>query len=641
MSRADISVIVVNYNGAGYIEPCLSSVPETMPLIIVDNGSRDASLERFATAFPKARVVASGVNGGFARGVNLGVAEASTTYVCLLNPDARLEKGALEALASHLDQHPEAGMVAPQLLHEDGRPQHSFDNFPSLATAFLNKSLLRLLNPSRFPSKRQVFTEPREVESVIGACLMARRSLFRQIGGLDEEYFLFLEETDACLKAWRAGAKVVFFPGAKVVHLQGRAKDKVRIRARIEYTRSLFKFFRKNRPCQWLPLRILFPLKNLLEFVFQAPAAVTPKGRRRWIETAALLGWQLAGAPKGWGLSRAREPRSLRLSDGTWVLESHAEAFNQFNEKRRSQKLIEETDGKRRLEFTSAGRTYLIKVYKTRGWARFRTWLFGGRPSHERDMTLALLDRGIPIAPVVAIRERGGDPWLAVEKLEGARTVQEILLDANTPESRRRGLLRDYGRFVRRLFDAGVWQYDFNPTNVLVHEGRLLLIDFERMRLHAGRTPESERTYLFSKMQRIPALSRSSRLRFFLAYLEADAKARRTWKSQARAVLKRQVVQQEADSGRAEQRCLEDNRDYGLVKNGEIVAHYWKWRPERTGGLKEAEVAAFLSAPEQWVAEDHPEALKAWVEACRSGAQPLAVLLPKGGPAGRLIRKRR
>lgn len=638
MSRADITLVIVNYNGRDYIGPCLDSLPAGVPVVVVDNASRDGSPDEIAAKHPKAVLIRNESNAGFARAVNQGVAASRTTYVCLLNPDARLQPGALEALAGRLDAHPDEGMAAPQLLHEDGRRQHSFDNFPSLATAFLNKSLLRLLAPRRYPSKRHELPGPTAVESVIGACMMVRRSLIDRIGGLDEAYFLFLEETDWCLRAWKAGSKVVCVPEARVVHLQGRAKDRVRVRARVEYIRSLHLYFRKNRPCQAGCFAAFLPIKSFIELLFGIFALPTAKGRRRWVETGAVLGWSLFGHPAKWGLSRARAPRQLQMSDGTWALEAHAAAFNRFDEKRRQIRILEETDGKRRMEFTAEGRVYLLKAYKPSGFgARLKALLGASKVAHERAMSLGLLEKGIPCAPVVATRDKAAERWAAVEKIPGARTVQEALLDPARPSASRRRLCRDYGRFARRLLDAGVWQYDFNPSNVLMDGDRLLLIDFERMRLYPGRVPEGERRYLLAKMHRLPDLGRTDRLRFLKAYLDADAVEAGAWKSIAKDLLARHGRQRGRDDARAERRCVEENRDYARFEQGEFWGWYLRKRPERDGGLEAAQIEALAAGtlPGRW--EEQADAMAAWTAQARPGSGPQAVLVKKGARSGRLF----
>jgi hypothetical protein len=634
----NVSVVVVNFNGGEITPACLESIPSGVETIVVDNGSKDGSPDAIAGKFPAVTLLRYAVNLGFARAVNQGIARSRGRYVCLLNNDARLAPDTLSTLEAYMDAHPDVGMTAPQLMHEDGRKQHSFDNFPSLATAFLNKSLLRLFAPGKYPSKNQEFTESREVESVIGACMMVRRDLIERIGALDEAYFLFLEETDWCLRARRAGSKVVFVPSSKVVHLQGKTRDKARIRGKIEYTRSFFTYFRKNKPLSYPFLRLFHPFKSLIEFVFQTLLVFLPKVRRRWVETAAVLGWQLCFCPRGWGLSKAIDTKVIILRDGTRVDEAYAEAFNDFDGKRRSTKVIKDLKWKRTLEYAAGGKTYFIKIYKSPTWLRrLKVMIAGSRASHEWAMSDGVYHRGIRQAPVVAMREGGGEDWVAIEKLEGWSQLQETLL--TSPDPRR--LCVAYGRFARRVLDAGIWQYDFNPTNVLVRDGEFRLIDFERMKLYGAAVPLRERLYLLGKMNRIPDLSRTDRLRFLKGHLGSDARELRDWKAFARKILGLHGVQVAVDLVRSEHRCLAENRDFAAFEVGEWRGHYRRKRSEREGGLTLDEVRALAEGvPEGYRFEPAADAIAEWQKANRKasegGPAPLAVILKRSSSEGKI-----
>jgi GT2 family glycosyltransferase/tRNA A-37 threonylcarbamoyl transferase component Bud32 len=633
-----VSVVVVNFNGGEFTPACLESIPRGVETIVVDNGSKDGSPDAIAEKFPSVILLRCAVNQGFARAVNQGVARSTGKYVCLLNNDARLSPDTLSTLAAYMDAHPDVGMTAPQLMHEDGRKQHSFDNFPSLATAFLNKSLLRLLAPGKYPSKKQEFEEPREVESVIGACMMVRRELIDRIGGLDEAYFLFLEETDWCLRARRAGSKVVFVPSSKVVHLQGKTRDRARVRGRIEYTRSYFTYFRKNRPASSPVLRLLYPVKNLLEFVFQTLTLFLPGVRRRWIETASVLGWQLCFCPRGWGLSRAIDTKVVTLRDGTRVDEAYAEAFNDFDAKRRSTKVLKDFRWKKMLEYTTGGRTYFIKIYKAPGWwRRLRTMLFGSRASHEWAMSDGVYHRGIRQAPIVAMREGGGEDWVAIEKLEGWSQLQATLLSTTD----RRRLCRAYGRFARRVHDAGIWQYDFNPTNVLVKDGEFRIIDFERMKLYPAAVPRGVRLKSIAKMNRVPSISRTDRLRFLKGYLDSVTAEREAWKEAAKELLSLFDAQVEHDVDRSERRCMDENRDFGAFELGEWRGHYLKKRSDRAGGVTLDDVRALTEgSPEAFRFETAGDAIEAWQKANRQakegGPTPVAVIVKRSSSEGKI-----
>jgi len=638
MRSPDVSVIVVNYNGAAFMTPCLESIPAGVETVLVDNGSTDGSSDAAAARWPSIVLLKNPGNYGFARAVNRGVSAAKGKYVCLLNTDARLHPDTLGILAAYLDAHPDAGMVTAQLYRENGKKRHSFAEYPSLAGAFVNKSLLRLVAPRRFPSKNQDVKEPRDVDTLIGACMMFRRELVRQIGPLDEGYFLFLEETDWSRRAELAGWRRVLVPDAKAVHILGLTRQLVRVRARIEYTRSLFRYFRREMPVSYVVLRFLFPIRSLIEFAFQTLGVFLPQVRRRWQETAAVLGWQLCGTPRRWGLSGAIDPKVVALRDGTRVVEEHVEAFNDFDSKRRTAKTIKDLTWKRTQLYTAGGRTYYIKIYKVPTWGkRVKNALAGSKAAHEWAMSEEVHRLGIPQAPTVAIRETGDETWVAVEKLEGWSQLQETILAA----ADRRRLCVEYGRFARRLHEAGIWQYDFNPTNVLTKDGEFRVIDFERMKIYPRAVPEAERLRSLAKMNRIESVSKGDRLRFLRGYLDSVAEERRGWKETAREILRLFRLQKDHDLERVERRCLDENRDFGAFEVGEWRGHYLKKRDDRPGGLT-IEEARSLAGEEEgpYRMESSADAIGEWQKAHQrakeSGPAPVAVLVRGSSREGKI-----
>src|SRR6185295_18024360 len=170
--------------------------------------------------------------------------------------------------------------------------------------------------------------------------------------------------------------------------------------------------------------------------------------------------------------------------------------FNQFDDKRRTCKTIKDLRWKRTLLYPAGGRSYFIKIFKVPGWGkRIKNLLLGSRARHEWEHSLEVHRLGIPQAPVVAMREGGDETWVAIEKLDDWAHLQATLLAS----ADRRRLCVDYGRFCRRLHEAGIWQYDFNPTNVLVKDGEFKLIDFERMKIYPAAVPLGARLQSLAK----------------------------------------------------------------------------------------------------------------------------------------------
>ena len=224
MSRADVSVVVVSYNALPWIEQCLDSVAgyET---VVVDNGSSDGTVAFVREKFPAVRLVEQ-ENRGLAAGWNRGIRETSAAYVLILNADAWALGDAVERLAAFADAHPRAAVVGPRLRFPDGRLQRSVRGFPSpwrLATEYL---FLRKLAPrsralNAFYAGGFDHDRVRAAEFVMGAVMLARRAAIDEVGLLDEDFFLFSEETDWCYRFHRAGWQVLFTPDAEFAHVYG------------------------------------------------------------------------------------------------------------------------------------------------------------------------------------------------------------------------------------------------------------------------------------------------------------------------------------------------------------------------------------------------------------------------------------
>ncbi|HEY2326934.1 MAG TPA: glycosyltransferase family 2 protein [Gaiellaceae bacterium] len=222
--NVDVSVVVVAYNALPWLEQCLESVRE-YETVVVDHGSTDGTLALVGEKFPAVRVIEQG-NVGMGGGNNAGMRAASGRYFFLLNSDAWVIDGALEALVAYADEHPEAAVIGPRLLNPDGTLQRSVRGEPTLwrvATEYLFIRKLaprsKLFNPL-YAGNFDHETEA-EVDWLSGPALLVRRDAADAVGLFDESFFMFGEETDWLTRFRRAGWKVLFFPGAEVVHVGG------------------------------------------------------------------------------------------------------------------------------------------------------------------------------------------------------------------------------------------------------------------------------------------------------------------------------------------------------------------------------------------------------------------------------------
>jgi GT2 family glycosyltransferase len=223
MSR-DVGVVVVTYNALPWVERCLESVRGT-ETVVIDNGSSDATVEFVRERFPEVAVVQQ-ENRGLAAGWNVGLAHVGGRYVLFLNSDAWLADGALERLVEFAEANPRAAVVGPRLRYPDGRAQRSVRGFPTLWRLATEYLFLRKLAPrsralNAFYGGGFEHDRVREVEFLMGACLLVRRAASEEVGPADESFFLFSEEVDWCYRFRRAGWKVLFFPGAEAYHVGG------------------------------------------------------------------------------------------------------------------------------------------------------------------------------------------------------------------------------------------------------------------------------------------------------------------------------------------------------------------------------------------------------------------------------------
>jgi len=311
----DLSVIIVNWNTKEFLLQCLESVYQfvkglEMEVIVVDNGSIDGSIAVAKERFPATTFIENQINLGFAKANNQALSLSKGKYFLLLNPDTQVKEGAVEKLFSFMEGHAEAGMVGAQLLNSDGSKQNSVANFPSLATELLNKSLLRWLFQKKFPGKERNYSEPVKVDSVIGACMMVRATAVKEVGLLDEDYFLFLEETDWDYRMKRAGWEIYHLPRAEIYHFQGKSAEKDKRRAKLEYYRSRYRFFKKNRgSLQWFILHIGLVTRLWMGLIFRGifcffTLFTIEKWRKKLSIYIYLLIWHLRFCPEGMGLKK-------------------------------------------------------------------------------------------------------------------------------------------------------------------------------------------------------------------------------------------------------------------------------------------------------------------------------------------------
>lgn len=259
----ELSIVIVNYKTKGLLKQCVRGIlecrlPYPYEIIVVDNDSRDGSVEMLHEQFPLVRVIDSPVNVGFAAGMNLGFRQASGTYIMTLNTDVAVVRGALDQLHEYLEHHPQAGIAVPKLINPDGTTQLSVFRFPTFFVALWRRTPLGSLpGPKRTLKKFLMLDwdhqDQRPIGWALGAALYMRRSALEAVGYFDERYFLFLEDVDLCRKFWTHGWSVEYVPTAEMVHYHQRPSATKNVRGGILsyparlHLRSWMKYFAKHR----------------------------------------------------------------------------------------------------------------------------------------------------------------------------------------------------------------------------------------------------------------------------------------------------------------------------------------------------------------------------------------------------------
>jgi len=246
-----LSVVIVNYNVRHFLELCIKSVQAAIQtidseIIVVDNASADKSCEMVRTTFPEVVLIANEENVGFSKANNQGVAIAKGTYVCILNPDTFVTEDTFKTLLDFANKTPKVGAVGTRLIDGTGRflPE-SKRNLPTPKVAFQKI----FGSGASYYVNDLAQTEIGAVTVLVGAFMFLKRDVYQEVGGFDEQYFMYGEDIDLSYTIEKAGYQNYYFGATTVMHYKGEstAKDAV-YRKRFYGAMRIFyhKHFRKN-----------------------------------------------------------------------------------------------------------------------------------------------------------------------------------------------------------------------------------------------------------------------------------------------------------------------------------------------------------------------------------------------------------
>jgi N-acetylglucosaminyl-diphospho-decaprenol L-rhamnosyltransferase len=331
-----VSIVIITKDTKELLRGLLNSIKNDLSLqpyigkiIVVDNASSDATEEVIKEKFPFVVYVKNERNMGFAFSANKGSSLAEDEYVLFLNSDTVLLQGELEKMVCFMDSNADAAICGPQLVYPDMKPQRSFAAVPSLSAEFFLRRKFKVpvltqrgqgsrpkVSSAKKDDSRFTIHDSRhlsdsrftlhaffDVPSLIGAAILVRREILKAMDGFDERFFFFLEETDLCVRVWQAGHRVVFFPEARVIHLQGKTVRKSWISGRIEYNISLHKFINKHHTSAYYGIFIAVRfIKTLFLTVLFPLFFFGQRMRMKYIYYVRLISWYFRGCPDNAGL---------------------------------------------------------------------------------------------------------------------------------------------------------------------------------------------------------------------------------------------------------------------------------------------------------------------------------------------------
>jgi len=253
----DLSIIIVTYKSERVIKDCLKSIYENtkgidFEVIVLDNDSQDKTVEIIKNNFPQVDLVEIEENLGFSKGVNLGIKKSRGEAVLLMNPDMIVLSNTINKSLRHLNSDKDIGILGCKFVYPDYKLQASFGNYPTNFTELLySTSLYKIfpygkIIPQNFLS-REKYSKTQTVDWVSGGFMMIKRKVIEKIGGLDERFFMYLEDVDYCKRVKMNEFDIVYFPEVKVIHYHMESAKKDYSRAIINEAKSLNLYFKKYK----------------------------------------------------------------------------------------------------------------------------------------------------------------------------------------------------------------------------------------------------------------------------------------------------------------------------------------------------------------------------------------------------------
>lgn len=263
----DLTISIVSYNSLKFLKPCLDSIyndPHSIKydIVVVDNASSDGSPKFIKNNYPLVILILNDKNIGFSAANNKAINRTNSKYIMLINSDCQVYEGSIDNLIEFMEKNTDIGIVGPKIVNSDGSIQHSCRRFPSIMNAGFHTILTGIAPNNPFSRKYKLADVNRDipfgVDWVSGSCMVIRREALKDTGGLDENYFMYVEDIDICYRMWQENWKVYYYPHCKIMHHIGGSSGNQQVRASIRMQKSVFYFFCKNYKRSWKIILIPF-----------------------------------------------------------------------------------------------------------------------------------------------------------------------------------------------------------------------------------------------------------------------------------------------------------------------------------------------------------------------------------------------
>ncbi len=259
----DLSCIIVNYQNNKSLKDCLDSIYQTIEeidfeVIIIDNSEKGPILQSLKEIYPKVQIIYNPTNVGFSKANNQAAKIARGEFLFILNPDTILKEQAGNTMFRYIRSNMEIGALGPKVVNFDGSLQYSCRRYPNLWTGLFNRYSIfsRLLPKNRFTNRYLMLdfdhNETLSVDWLSGCCLMIPKSVFEEVNGFDENYFLFNEDVDLCRMVHQTGKKVIYFPEAKIIHKVSTSNRKTTAKVIIQRHLGMMYYFKKHHSKNFL-----------------------------------------------------------------------------------------------------------------------------------------------------------------------------------------------------------------------------------------------------------------------------------------------------------------------------------------------------------------------------------------------------